>query len=211
MLWLVLLETIQVMATIYMPSSVPNPKVYGENLYVSNPDGLLSDITVENINMMTQRLEQDLDVEMAVVVIGCYDTTKTDISNFAINLFNRWGIGHSEKNTGILVLLVSDTRDIRILTGAGMENVLTDEMCGKILDDNIPYIVEEGFDSGIMHIISDIVRILHSEPAISQLKQINRTAMMSPVIKYAGVIIVIVIITVTVAMLISKRRRRTRY
>lgn len=41
------------------------------------------------------------------------------LEDFATGLFNHWGIGNPEKNDGILVLVVSEDREMRVELGAG--------------------------------------------------------------------------------------------
>ena len=145
-------------AAIYTPQTVINPKTYGQEYYVSNADGILSPAVVENINQLCRSLNQETKVELAVVAIDGYDETQYDDYNFAINLFNYWGIGDKKRNNGILVFLAPDVYTIRILTGSGIDNILTDDICGDILSNNMSYIRIGNYNEGMTHIVSDIVR-----------------------------------------------------
>ena len=46
-------------------------------------------------------------------------------------------IGRKGQNTGVLILFVLDSHDIRIMTGVGIEGVLTDAQCSKIIHDDM--------------------------------------------------------------------------
>ena len=115
----------------YTPQTVPDPKVYGQGYYVSDPDTLLSDSDVVFLNQCAQTLDSATHVELCVVALRSIDDA--DAFDFSYELFQRWGIGRKGQNTGVLVLFVLDSHDIRIMTGTGIEGVLTDARCSDII------------------------------------------------------------------------------
>jgi uncharacterized protein len=56
-----------------------------------------------------------------------------DAFDFCYEVFQRWGIGKQGKNTGVLLFLAVESRDVRIMTGGGIEGVLTDAVCNEII------------------------------------------------------------------------------
>lgn len=144
-------------AEAYTIETLPSPKEQGQNYYVSNPDGVLSAETESYLNELATDLDKDTEVEMAIVAINTWDENKYSTTyGFAVELFNYWGIGKSDKNTGVLVLLAVEDRDIQIITGKGIEGILTDAECGYILDDNLSYLSDNNWDGGMSHICKDI-------------------------------------------------------
>ena len=135
-------------AAAYTPTTVPNPKKTGQSNYVSNPDGIISAADVEFLNKCAASLEQQTQAEMCVVVIdniGAYDCF-----DFAYELYQRWGIGKRGKNTGVLILFVLDSHDIRIMTGTGMEAVLMDARCSQIINNEmIPAFKQGKYGEGL--------------------------------------------------------------
>ena len=124
-----------VQAAVYTPSSVPSPKTQGQDFYVANPDALLADSDVIWLNRCAARLEDETRVELCVVVLQSIG--ETDAFDFSYELFQRWGLGKKGQNTGVLVLFVEQSHDIRIMTGVGIEGVLTDAQCSKIVHDEM--------------------------------------------------------------------------
>ena len=122
-------------AAVYTPETVPDPKQNGQGCYVANPDTILADSTVQWLDVCALKLERQTDVEMAVVALRSIGDA--DAFNFAYELFQRWGIGHAGKNTGVLILFVLDSHDLRIMTGTGIEGVLTDARCSQIMHDEM--------------------------------------------------------------------------
>lgn len=154
----------------YTVSTLPDPKVDCADCYVSNPDGVLSASAVDYINSLSQSLKKTSDVEMAVVVIDAFDEyVYADAFSFCQDLFNTWGIGGAEHNTGVLVFMALQSRDVRIHTGGGMEGLLPDIKCDEILDYRSTYLSAGDYDEGISAICYDITNVLTTEEAQAEL------------------------------------------
>ena len=130
---LLLLLPLSLSAKVYTPASVPNPKEEGQNCYVADPDALLADSDVVFLNRCAARLYSQTEVEMSVVVLGSIGDQES--FDFAYELFQRWGIGGKGKNTGVLILFAEESHDIRIMTGVGIEGVLPDAKCSRIIQE----------------------------------------------------------------------------
>lgn len=147
-LFIGLFITMVAQATVYTPASVPNPKNMGQDFYVATPDAILPDSSVTWLNNCAARLEQATQVQLCVVALESIG--ESEAFDFAYELFQRWGLGREGRNTGVLMLFVLDSHDIRIMTGVGIEGVLTDAQCSKIIhDDMIPAFREEMYGDGL--------------------------------------------------------------
>ena len=146
-----------VVAEPYTIATIPSPKEQGQDFYVANPDQVLKFETDTLLNRKLKELQLNTDVEMAVVAVEEYDENQyADARDFALKLFNFWGIGDKDKNTGLLLFLARGTRRIEIITGSGIEGIMTDLACGEILDDALPYLKANNFDGGIVRITNSI-------------------------------------------------------
>ena len=126
----------------YTPTTVPNPKTDGQEFYVANPDGILTSDDVSFLNSCAQRLEAQTQVEMCVVALESIGNA--DCFMFCYELFQRWGIGKKGKNTGVLICFVLNSHDIRIMTGTGLEGVLPDAKCSRIINEIMTPAFREG-------------------------------------------------------------------
>lgn len=135
LLALTVVSVLLAQAAVYTPATVPDPKVNGQEFYVSNPDSILADSTVNWLNACAERLDAETHVEMAIVALESIG--EADAFDFAYELFQRWGIGRAGQNTGVLILFVLDSHDLRIMTGTGIEGVLTDAVCSRIMHDEM--------------------------------------------------------------------------
>lgn len=154
-------------AATYSPTSVPNPRIMDNRWFVSNPDHILSEHAASSINSICLLLQQQTEAELAVVAIT--DMDSYDADDFAQRLFNHWGIGAKDKNTGVLILLVTGSRDIRIHTGGGLEGLLPDITCDDILDQMVPALSQGDWDNGLYTGAHAILNILTTDEAKAEL------------------------------------------
>lgn len=141
-LWLIVLFSTISASAAYTPATVPNPKLQGHACYVANPDHILDADDEAFLNRCAASLDEKTHVEMCVVALKSINNT--DAFYFAYELFQRWGIGRVNQNTGVLVLFVLDSHDIRIMTGTGIEGVLTDALCSEIVREDMTPMFREG-------------------------------------------------------------------
>jgi uncharacterized protein len=122
-------------AAVYTPTSLPNPKAQDQYNHVCNPDGIVDQSNMLFLNRLAQQLEDSTLVELCVVAVESIG--QADAFEFCYELFQRWGIGKEGKNTGVLLFLAVESRDIRIMTGGGIEGVLTDAVCNEIIQSTM--------------------------------------------------------------------------
>ncbi len=165
----VLLLCLDVAGKVYAPQDVPNPHAISLSDYVANPDNILSESAVAQINHLSAGLDKRAEVELVVVAVDDM-ASETMAADFAQSLFNAWGIGKSGKNTGVLILLVRNSRDIRIHTGGGMEGVLPDGVCSDIVQNTmIPLLRNGDWDDGILAGVKAVVEKLTTDSALQEL------------------------------------------
>ena len=157
------------LASGYSIYDLPSPKMQGQDCYVANPDAVLHDSTVQKLNDLCANLYDRTKVEMAVVAIKDYAVMYADAYSFSLKLFNHWGIGDSETNTGVLVFLCINSREVQIITGSGIEGILTDLRCGEILDNNIEPLRYDDWDVGVTDICVDIYQDLNEPDTRAEL------------------------------------------
>lgn len=108
-----------------------------------NPPKLVVDVA----GMMTvdqqEALEHKLDLiddstsnQIAVVTIPSLGQDN-DLEDYANQLFRSWGIGSKKNNNGVLLLIVRDSKQIRIEVGYGLEGAITDVYSKSIIDNDL--------------------------------------------------------------------------
>jgi uncharacterized protein len=149
----------------YTVESVPNEKV-NTGSYVSNPDGILSEGTVNSIDNVLTALEQSSTAQVAVVVLNSIG--EEDHVDFAQRLFELWGIGHADNDNGLLILFILDQHKIRFHTGFGVEGILTDAVCKRIeMEDMVPYFKDKEYNQGMLAGVEQAAAFLNDPELIS--------------------------------------------
>jgi len=153
-----LLSLTTAFAGIYTPKTVPNPKQWGQDYYVSNPDGILSQAAVDSLNRLAWSLEQATgDVELAIVVLGSYrlneeeEPNTSDLFQFNLELFELWGIGKAGSDRGLLITVSYDSHQMFISTGSSLDSDLPDAACLYIQTHYmLPHFKEDDYDKGLI-------------------------------------------------------------
>lgn len=142
---------------------VPNPRVRDGTWVTDLPSALQSE-TVGQLNRLISEVERETSVEMAVVVIRSLDG-KT-IEDFALELFNLWGIGKAESDNGLLFLWATDDRRVRIEVGDGLREIIPDSRAGYVLDSFvIPRFKKGEFDDGVVEGVGVLATMVRGESA----------------------------------------------
>lgn len=133
----------------YRVEEIPNVQLRDARRYVSNPDGILSRASVERLDSICGSLRERGLAQVAVVAVD--DIAGGDPFSFAIELFRMWGVGSARSNNGLGILLVKDLREIRFVTGGGLEGILPDALCKRIqLQRMLPFFREGDYSAGMV-------------------------------------------------------------
>ena len=119
----------------YNIDNFPSPKNGTANGYISDPDDFISESEEHQINKILWEIEQNTTAQIAVAIVNSIGNEVP--KDFAVNLFEKWGIGYADKDNGLLILTVINQRRTEFEVGYGLEPILTDLMCHRIGTDEI--------------------------------------------------------------------------
>jgi len=100
--------------------------------YILDEAGLLNP---EEENALEQKMRGYADstsTQFAIVLVN--STNGRDPYDYAIDIGKIWGIGQKGKNNGVVILVAMQDRKLRIVTGRGIEDVLPDAVCKRIIN-----------------------------------------------------------------------------
>lgn len=148
--------------------------LYSQNIpEPMRPYRLVNDFANIFTNSERQALEARLityndTTSTQIYIVTLNDLDGYPISDYAFLIGEKWGIGQSSKDNGILILIKPNTNDSRgqafIATGYGLEAYITDAIAGRIIRNNmIPYFKENDFFGGTNAAIDSIIMILSGE------------------------------------------------
>ena len=96
----------------YKVEDIPNVQIENRYRFTSNPDDVLTQTAVAQIDSICYDLRHRGIAQVAVVAVKEINTD--DVFEFAYKLFSRWGVG-SKSDSGIGILLVEEAREIRFV------------------------------------------------------------------------------------------------
>lgn len=146
-------------ASIVTNDTFPNiPKPSG---WVNDYVHLFSAAEIKSLDSIITDYEKKNIAQIAVTTVDSLMMAPLDIDSYALQMLRTWGIGTKEKKNGILILICTDMRRIRIENGYGIEKILSNEETKKIIDNNIiPYYKKGDFFTGTQQGILSIITIL---------------------------------------------------
>jgi len=101
--------------------------------YVNDFAGVFNQSDAGYLRSLLFALRENTTAEVVVVTVAT--VAPLEPSQYATELFTRWGIGKKEKDNGLLILYSKGENKIWVTTGYGMEGVLPDSRIGRMLDD----------------------------------------------------------------------------
>ncbi len=104
--------------------------------YVSDFAGVVDPASRQALERYCSRVEAQTGAQIAVVTIGTL--AGEPLEDVANDLFRKWGVGKKETNEGILLLLVTGDRRMRLEVGYGLEPVIPDGYAGSLLRTMAP-------------------------------------------------------------------------
>lgn len=91
------------------PDGAPSRQAYAKADWVCDADGVVAACPggTEAVNEAAQRLYAKYGVAMCVVVVRQVDGVGTMmLRDYAVDLFNEWGVGTAERNDGVMVRFI---------------------------------------------------------------------------------------------------------
>jgi len=104
-------------------SAVSYPKLKG---FVTDNADMISPEWEERIEKLCREIEHNTTAEIAVVTVPSLEGLSKE--EYAVELFQRAGIGKKDKDNGVLILLAKKERKYRVEVGYGLEPYITDSM-----------------------------------------------------------------------------------
>jgi uncharacterized protein len=105
------------------------------NTLVNDYTNTLSASEVSSLENKLVAFDDSTSIQISVVFIPSLDGY--DVADYGYQLGRAWGIGGSEKNTGILLLSSIGDRKVTIQTGYGMEGALPDAIAKRIIENEV--------------------------------------------------------------------------
>lgn len=136
----------------YAKTNIPSPT---ERLYINDYANVIDGETEDYIYEKGKAYSEGGGPQVAVLTMKSIGGAS--LENFSIETARKWGIGDNKENNGVLILLVTESRDIRIEVGYGLEGVLNDGKCGRFIRNAKDKLSSGDYSAGIKQIYDSVV------------------------------------------------------
>lgn len=128
--------------------------------------GLFSSTAVAAMEAESERVEKETGAQIAVLTIPSLEGQP--LEDYSIRVVEDWELGQQDRDNGVLILIVRDDRKIRIEVGYGLEGVLPDALCGRIIDNAMKPAFRQGdFSAGTQRAVEVISGLVRGDPEAS--------------------------------------------
>lgn len=119
--------------------------------------------------------EQKSTAEIAVATVASLDGMS--VEEYANKLFHEWGIGQGDRDNGVLILIATAERKIRIEVGYGLEPILPDGLAGEIIREEIaPWLRTGEYSTGILAGVRRVAAIVEANHTVMEQERARYTA-----------------------------------
>ncbi|MCW7470849.1 TPM domain-containing protein [Leptospira kanakyensis] len=135
-------------------------------------EGTISQTDADNWERALEEHEGKTSNQVAILVIRSLEGEI--LEEYSLKVAEEWKLGQKNKDNGVLILLSMDDRKVRIEVGYGLEGILTDAYCNRVIQKTmIPHFKSGEYETGISTGLGEILSTLDTgvtpeEPSLWQ-------------------------------------------
>ncbi len=170
-----------------------------------DPPRLVNDFAQVLTDMQRKELEQRLvafndTTSNQVVVVTVSTLDGYDRAQFAYEIGEKWGVGQEKSDNGVVILIKPKTENERgeafIAPGYGLEGVLPDAICRRIVDEHmIPHFRNNDYYGGIVAALDIVLPLANGE--YSEALENNG--------RLAGIVVLLIILFVVILLIVISK------
>jgi uncharacterized protein len=127
---------------------------------------LTQTLSAEQLATLGRRLrefESRKGSQLAVLIVP--STRPEEIEQYAIRVVDQWKLGRRKVDDGALLLVAKNDRTVRIEVGYGLEGVLPDAVCNRIITEQMtPRLRQGDYFGAVDAAVSQLMKLIDGEP-----------------------------------------------
>jgi uncharacterized protein len=133
--------------------------------YVNDFAGVLDAATQARLNELCHQVEQKAQAQITLVTVKSLDGE--DAFTYAVDLYQKWGIGAKGKDRGVLILVATQDRKFGASVGYGLEAILPDGKIGGFRREAAPYLTRGDYATGLSLMTSEIADVVAKDAGVT--------------------------------------------
>lgn len=166
---------------------------------------IVSPATAQRLDEQLAQFERETSNQIVVAVFPRMESDSS-VEDYTVRVAQRWGVGQRDRRNGAVLFVFQQSRDIRIVTGYGLEGAIPDARAKQIIENEIAPAFRAGnFDAGLTAGVNALMAAARGE-----YRGTGRTAAQTTSTGSArgGSSITTFVVFVIVILLLSRRSRR---
>lgn len=156
----------------YIPNARSNYPTPTNLKYINDYTNTINNDYKEKIVSIGKELEDKTGAQAIIVAIN--STNNISIEDYTNKLFRGWGIGKSEKDNGLLILLAINDRQYRVEVGRGLEGTIPDALSNRVMESLAkPSFVQGDYGEGLLNSYSKLCDYIAEEYGVTLDKSLN--------------------------------------
>jgi uncharacterized protein len=173
--------------------------------YVNDFAGVLDAATQARLNDLCQQVDQKAQAQISVVTVKSVDGQ--DVVNYAVALYQKWGIGAKGKDRGALILLATDDHKYWTTVGYGLEPILPDGKVGGFGREAVPLLKSGDYAGAVTLMTARVASVIAQDAGVTLENQPEPRAMAprpqpAPQIGVGAVVVLIFVVLFVVIPLL---------
>ena len=133
--------------------------------YVNDFAGVMGSDTVERLNNLCKQVDEKAHAQIAVVTVK--STDGQEVLDYAVALYQAWGIGPKSSNRGVLILLATQDHKYWTTVGYGLEPILPDGKVGGFGREAVPFLRRGDYDGAVSLMVSQVVAVIAQDAGVT--------------------------------------------
>jgi len=151
---------------ILMPAISAEVNYPNYSAYVNDYAGVLQSGSKMQTEDLIAKVEKETSSEIAVAIVSSLEGIS--VEEYAVTLFEKWGVGKKKEDNGALLLVAIEDRKLRIEVGYGLEGTITDLEAGNIIDNVIvPKFKQNDYSTGVYDGVVAIANQIYAEKGMA--------------------------------------------
>ncbi|MSR84725.1 MAG: TPM domain-containing protein [Candidatus Latescibacteria bacterium] len=143
------MKTLLALVLCLLPLAAPALEVPPLRARVNDTAALLSPGTAVLLESLLKAHEDSTSNQVTLLTIPSLEGE--GLESFRMRVVEQWQLGQAKKDNGVLLLVARDDPEVRIEVGGGLEGLLPDITCGRIIRNEIvPRFRDGDYEGGIL-------------------------------------------------------------
>lgn len=137
------------------------PDLWGHRVH--DEAHVLSQAAIDRLEVLLKEHEDSTTNQIAILIIPSLEGE--DLEGYSIRVaHDAWKLGEKNRDNGVLLLVALEDRKMRIEVGHGLEGVLTDAICSRIIRNEMaPHFREQQYEEGVTAAVQAIIKAIRNE------------------------------------------------